>query len=212
MEETKPRAEPRWERRKDARPSELLDAALELFAEKGYAATRLEDVAGRAGVSKGTLYLYFDSKEELFKAVVRGAIVPAIQDAEHLLEQFEGDAAELLRQIIVGWWRFIGASRVSAIPKLMICEARNFPEIAEFYYDEVVSRGKRMFERALQRGIESGEFRPLDIECTTRILMSPLLMTCLWQHSLAACEREQPDPERYIETYLGLVLAGLRNG
>jgi len=211
MNQPKVRNEPRWERRKDARPTELIDAALELFAEKGYAATRLDDVAARAGVSKGTLYLYFESKEDLFKAVVRSAIVPAIQDAERLVDHFEGGAADLLRQIILGWWNFIGTGALSAIPKLIVCEARNFPEIADFYYDEVVSRGKSMFARALRRGMESGEFRALDIECATRVLMSPLLMRCVWQHSLAACEREQPDPDTYFETYLGFALAGLKN-
>ena len=95
---------PRWERRKDARPQELLAAALEQFVERGYAATRLEDVAKRAGVSKGTLYLYFTNKEELFKAVVRENIVQAIGEAEQDAAVFEGHSGELLRTILMAWW------------------------------------------------------------------------------------------------------------
>jgi len=204
------KAEPRWERRKEARPSELVAAAVELFAEKGYAATRLDDVAQRAGVSKGTLYLYFDSKEELFKAVVRTGIVPAIQEAERLVDGFAGSATELVHEIFTGWWRLIGANRLSAIPKIMIAEARNFPEIADFYHDEVMEPGKRMFARAIQRGVDSGEFRPLDVQCAVRVLLAPLVMHAIWQHSLAGCEKNLVDPARYLDTYLDLALKGLQ--
>ncbi len=89
-------------RRKESRPNELLEAALELFVERGFAATRLEDVASRAGVSKGTLYLYFESKEELFKAVVRSGILPVIENAESMVGQFRGNASELLRSVVKG--------------------------------------------------------------------------------------------------------------
>src|SRR5690348_16342731 len=113
---------PRWERRKDARPQELLAAALDLFVERGYASTRLEDVAKRAGVSKGTLYLYFENKEELFKAVVRENIVPAIGDGEDIIAGFEGNSAELLRCVLMGWWERIGETKASGITKLMMSE------------------------------------------------------------------------------------------
>ena len=127
--------EPRFERRKDARPSELTAAALELFVEKGFAATRLEDVAARAGVSKGTLYLYFDSKEELFKAVIQSAVVPVLAQGEQIFETFTGTASDLLRELVQGWWRLFGSTPLSGIPKLMISEASNFPEIAKYYHD-----------------------------------------------------------------------------
>ena len=105
------RTEPRFERRKDACPSELTAAALELFVEKGFAATRLEDVAARAGVSKGTLYLYFDSKEELFKAVIQSAVVPVLAQGEQIFENFNGTASDLLRELVNGWWRLFGSTR-----------------------------------------------------------------------------------------------------
>src|SRR5450830_354499 len=121
---------PRWERRKDARPQELLAAALDLFVERGFASTRLEDVARRAGVSKGTLYLYFTNKEELFKAVVRDSIVPVIGAAEDSIAGFEGHSADLLRKVLGDWWERLGATKASGITKLIMAEAGNFPDIA----------------------------------------------------------------------------------
>jgi AcrR family transcriptional regulator len=209
MENAQTKTEPRWERRKESRPAELLEAALDLFAEKGYAATRLDDVAQRAGVSKGTLYLYFDSKENLFKAVVRQGLVPALVEAEKLVDEFDGSAADLFRQIVLGWWQLIGDSRLSAIPKIMISEARNFPEIADFYYEEVIERGTRLFVRALDRGVATGEFRSVDVRYATRVLSSPLVMLAVWKHSLGCREREQADPQVFLETYLDIALRGL---
>ena len=132
------RNKPRWERRKDARPQELLAAALDLFVERGYAATRLDEVAARAGVSKGTLYLYFENKEELFKAVVRENIVAALVDAEDLIAGFEGHSSVLLRKLVVSWWQRIGQTKLSGISKLMMAESGNFPDVARFYHEEVV--------------------------------------------------------------------------
>src|SRR3954469_7259386 len=115
-------SKPRWERRKEARPQELLAAALDLFVERGFAATRLDDVAARAGVSKGTLYLYFANKEELFKAVVRESMLPALDEAEDLIKHHQGHSAALFEDIIMGWWERIGQSKVSGITKLIMAE------------------------------------------------------------------------------------------
>jgi AcrR family transcriptional regulator len=207
------KVEPRFERRKDARPAEILDAALDLFVERGYAATRLDDVARRAGVSKGTVYLYFDGKEELFKAVVRSGIVRAIEEAEGLVEGYAGPAADLLREIVAGWWQMIGSTRYSGIPKLMVSEAQNFPELARFYNAEVIQRGSGLFARAVQRGIDRGEFRPVDVDYTVRALISPLIMRSILQHSFLACAGpEDFDVPAYFEHTLDLVLNGLRAG
>ena len=154
------RQDRRWTRRKEARPAELMAAALDLFVERGYAATRLDDVAARAGVSKGTLYLYFSSKEELFKAVIRSGIVPLIERGERLLEEHQGPAHELMRQIVFAWWESVGNTKLGGIPKLMFSECRNFPEIGKFYYDEVISRGHRLMQSVLETGMKSGEFGP----------------------------------------------------
>lgn len=205
-----PKTEPRWERRKEDRPGELADAALELFAEKGFAATRLEDVAARAGVSKGTLYLYFDSKEELFKAVIQSAVIPAVAQGEQLVDEFTGSASELVREIVRAWWRLFVGTKLGGIPKLMISEARNFPELAQYYHDNVIVRGKRLFARVIERGMASGEFRPIAVDYAVQVLLGPLILLAIWEHSFAACAAKDLDPERYLEICADLFLDGLR--
>jgi AcrR family transcriptional regulator len=200
---------PRWERRKDARPQELLAAALALFVERGFASTRLEDVARRAGVSKGTLYLYFANKEELFKAVVRETIVPVIGDAEDIVASFEGHSADLLRDILGGWWERIGATPASGIVKLIIAEAGNFPDLARFYQEEVIVRGSRMIASVLARGVARGEFRPLDVDVTTQVLIAPILMLMTWKHSIGPCGAHQIDPLAFLATFFDMALHGL---
>jgi len=202
-------SKPRWERRKDARPQELLAAAIELFVERGFAATRLEDVARRAGVSKGTLYLYYANKEDLFKAVVRQTILPMIGDAEASVAEFDGHSAELLRHIILSWWRRIGSTKASGISKLILAEADNFPELARFYQEEVMTRRMRMISNMLERGIRRGEFREIDVPQTAQVLIAPLLMLSTWKHTVAPCERCDLQPEAFLEAFLDISLHGL---
>lgn len=200
---------PRRARRKDARPAEVIEAARALFIERGYAATKVEDVARRAGVSVGLPYLYFESKEGLFKAVVRATILPQVAQGEELLRSFTGPTADLLRRVAHGFLETM-ASPVGGLPKLVIAEAHNFPDIARFYTDEVVARGRAFFAAILTRGIERGEFRPVDVPHTARVLSAPLSLLCIWCHSLAPFE-SAPDttPQGYIDAYLDVVLAGL---
>lgn len=200
---------PRWERRKDARPHELLAAALDLFVERGFASTRLEDVARRAGVSKGTLYLYFENKEELFKAVVRNSIVPVIGAAESSVAGFEGHSADLLHKVMMDWWERIGASKASGIIKLVMAEAGNFPELAKFYQIEVINRGTRMISSMLERGIKRGEFRQIDVTQMTQVLMAPMLMLVTWKHSVGPCERGDLEPQAFLASFLDMALHGL---
>lgn len=203
------RSEARWTRRKDARPAELLAAALDLFVERGYAATRLDDVARRAGVSKGTLYLYYESKEELFKAVIRGGLVPAIQRGEKLVDEHQGTMAELLEKIILGWWQEVGNSQLGGIPKLMFAEAKNFPDLARFYYEEVIRRGYQLVTRVLEEGHRRGEFIAVDLEHGTRLVLAPLVFLLLWRHSFDICDHQRLDPELYLGLHMRLVLDGL---
>lgn len=203
---------PRWSRRKEARPAELTRAALELFVERGYASTRLEDVARRAGVSKGTLYLYFDSKEQLFKAVVREGLVPALERGERMVEEHRGTAAELVRDLARGWWELIGATPYGGIAKLMISECRNFPELGQFYHAEVISRGYSVLERALKLGVERGEFRHVDLDCVRRLVIAPLVLMAIWRHSFDFCDSHRLDPDTYIDQHLELFLHGLVAG
>lgn len=200
---------PRWERRKDARPQELLDAAIDLFVERGFASTRLEDVARRAGVSKGTLYLYFTNKEELFKAVVRNSIVPAIGAAETSVASYEGHSADLLREVMQAWWARIGANKVSGIVKLLTAEAGNFPELAKFHQEEVLARGTRMISSMLERGIARGEFRQINVTQMTQVLIAPMLMLVTWKHSVGPCERSDLEPTAFLACFLDMALHGL---
>lgn len=202
---------PRWERRKEARPQELLAAALDLFVERGFALTRLEDVAKRAGVSKGTLYLYFCNKEELFKVVVREHILPTLGKAEETIAHFDGSSADLLRKVVHGWWASIGNTKLSGIAKLMVSEAGNFPELASFYHEEVILRSDNLIHSLLMRGMASGEFRQVDAAQLTKVLVAPILMLTLWKHSFAACNVAADDPELYLNNFLDLCLHGLVN-
>jgi len=200
---------PRWERRKDARPQELLAAALDLFVERGYASTRLEDVAKRAGVSKGTLYLYFTNKEELFKAVVRENIVPALGEAEDIISTYDGHSADLLRCVVLGWWDRLGATKASGIIKLVMAEAGNFPDLADFYQEEVIARSTRLMSSMFERAVERGEFRPIDIGVMTQVLIAPMLMLITWKHSIGPCNQGHLDPMSFLESFLDMALHGL---
>lgn len=205
-----PVKELRWRRRKEARPSELTAAALELFVEKGFAATRLDEVAARAGVSKGTLYLYFESKEDLFKAVIREGLLPLLAEGEELMASMPGSASDLFKAIVLRWWEIVGEGPIGGIPKLIFAEARNFPEIARFYADEVIERGKRLFVAVFQRGIDSGEFRPFDPNTLVHLVISPLIMRVIWKHSLDCCGVSNVPIDAYLREYLELTLRGLR--
>ena len=206
-------AEPRQRRarRKEARPGELLDAALQLFVEKGFAATRVEEVAARAGVSKGTLFLYFPSKEELFKAVVRENLAGRFTEWNAEFEQFSGNSAELVRYGLHTWWERIGMTPASGITKLVMSEAGMFPEIAAFYQQEVVAPGHALLKRILQRGIHSGEFRPLNLDYTVYSLIAPMIFLLMWKHSMAPCcpATENIEPVTFIDNQVDLLLRGM---
>lgn len=206
----KPQALPR-QRRKEARPQELLDAALELFVEKGFAATRSEEVAARAGVAKGTLYLYYPSKEDLLKAVVRENLSALIAEGQTIAGSFEGTTQELLVLLMQTWWERVGNTPASGIFKIIITEMGNFPDFARFYVEEVIEPGQQLFGRVLERGIASGELRPVNVFEAVHVLIFPMLMLCLHRHSLGPCAAVEPmiDPVSFLETHVDVVVRGL---
>ncbi len=183
-------------------------AALACFAERGFAATRLDEVAKRAGVTKGTLYLYFPNKEELFKAVVRQAVLPNLVSGEELIAQSKAPAPAILAQLITNWSKVM-STPASAIPKILLAEAGNFPDIARFYLDEVVHRGVDLYTRLLQRGIEQGEFRPMDVQSTVRCIVAPLLLGMLWRHSFEQHEKRRLDVDALCRALLQLLSHGV---
>ena len=197
-------------RRKEARPFELTAAALGLFVEKGFAATRLEEVAQRAGVSKGTLYLYFDSKETLFKAVIQEGVLPVVAESEAIAATHAGSAFELLERLLANWWARIGGTDFAGIPKLMVAEARNFPDVAQFYYENVIRRVRTLVGIVLERGMASGEFRRMEIETCIDVIMAPMLMLLIWRFSMAVCQNQQSDPAQYLAIHTDLLRQGLQ--
>ena len=202
------------QRRKDARPQELLDAALELFVEKGFAATRSEEVAARAGVSKGTLYLYYPSKEELLKAVIRQALAAKIAEGRAMAQGLQGSAGEKLMAVLPHWWGEVYRSPASGVFKLVITEMCNFPELAQFYAQEVMEPGSALIAEHLEAGMASGEFQRRELMPIVYSIVMPLIMLCLHKHSLGACGMLEPmlaDPDPFIRHHVALVLDGLRH-
>ena len=199
------------QRRKQARPGELLDAALSLFVEKGYAATRVEEVAARAGVSKGTLFLYFPSKEDLFKAVVRENVVHPVTQGAAEVAQFEGNSGQLLEWMMLQWWHRYGATKASGISKLVMSEATNFPDLAQFFELEVIAPAHALVRSVLQRGIDRGEFRAIDVGLALHSVMAPLIFLVMWKHSMGPCcpQTEQINPEQFISQHAQLLVRGL---
>ena len=207
--DTRCAAAPRRERRKDARPRELLDAALALFVEQGFAATKAEDVARRAGVSKGTLFLYFTSKEELFKAVVRENIVGQFSEFNVALDTFTGSTETLLRTFMTAWWHRVGATRSAGICKLMVSEGRQFPELADFYRTEVIDPACQIIGRVLARGVQRGELQALPAQHSVYTLLAPILFLMLWNSAPSLSGSLALDGPAFLDTQIDVLLNGI---
>jgi AcrR family transcriptional regulator len=199
---------PTRSRRKEARPAEIIAAALASFAERGYAATKLEDVAAAAGISKGTIYLYFPTKEDLFRAVVRQAVLPNVEAAEANLASHTGSSADMLRMLAQRFLLLLD-SDLTAVPKLVLAESGNFPAIAQFYADTVLRRAFRLVEDILTRGMQRGEFRQMDVHATLPLFAGPFLLLALWKHSLGRHTDLTFDPRAVADAHIGVLLRGL---
>jgi AcrR family transcriptional regulator len=195
-------------RRKAARPAEILAAALAVFARRGFAAARLEEVAAAAGIGKGTIYLYFPNKEELFRAVVRERLLPNLDEIEALVAAHRGSQAELLRQIGARLGRLIDSELV-ALPRLVLAESGNFPGLARFYVDEVVKRGVALFATVIRRGVTNGEFRPVEPLAVLPLFAGPFAVLALWQSVLRPYADFSFDPALVVQTHLEVLLRGL---
>ncbi len=206
--------QPPRQRRKDARPQELLEAALALFLEKGFAATRSEEIAARAGVAKGTLYRYYPSKDELFKAMVRDNLSVHIAESAAQAAQYQGPIADLLREMMRAWWAKVGHGNAGVVCKVMMVEARNFPELARFYVEEVITPSKALIGGLVERGIRSGEFRTVPVEATVHMLIAPMLHMLLHEHSFGELDgcHQSMSAEELLEAQMALLLHGLLAG
>ena len=201
--------EPRWQRRPDARPEEILEAAKHVFGESGYAGTKLEDVARLAGVSKGTLYLYFDSKEALFREMVRAKVVAALAHAEETVRTFDGSSRELLVILISSMYRRLRDEGMARVGRVVQAELPSFPELAQFYFEEVILRSRRLVSRVLERGVESGEFREVSHGFAARGLASLLVHTAQLQCFFHDFDPDQLSDEAALGGLVDLYLHGV---
>jgi AcrR family transcriptional regulator len=198
----------KWERRSDARPAELVAAALRCFAERGFAATRLDDVAASAGVSKATVYLYFESKEKLFEAVVRAAITPSLEQAQALVDAFQGTTPDLVRALLTVFETALEGP-FPAMAKLVIAESGNFPELARLWADVALRRGFALIQRVIERGIERGEFRPVDPATAVPLVMAPVVLLGIWKHSFGQHTDMRLDRRAVLAEHAETILRGL---
>jgi len=199
----------RWRRRKDARPAELLDAALDVFFEKGFAAARLEDIAARAGVSKGTVYLYFSSKEDVFDALVRAIPQANVETVRTLTADPSIPADVLLGRVLQLVGTFLRDERMIKFPRLIIGEAANFPKLAETYKREVIARGLAILSSVIERGIKDGKFRAVDPRHAAFAALAPLLFTAIWRTTFEQFDSEPLDAEAFIAQHIDTFLRGL---
>ena len=180
------------------------------FADKGFAATRLEDVAKRAGIVKGTIYRYFDSKEALFEQAVASKIAPTINQVGELVDQFPGSTNDLLKMVIHVAHTQMSNNDVHALMRIMIAEGHRFPAITELYYRETVSRGLGFLERIAKRGIERGEFRPSALTDLPMIMLSPAIMATVWKLTFDAYH--PIETEKFLEAHTEMLFKGLLVG
>jgi len=201
--------EPRWQRRAEDRPREICAAALDIFAEKGFAAARLDEIARRAGVSKGTLYLYFHNKEDLFRAVVRDTVAPNVEVVRGMVEGVDLPFAEIVRMLLPRFVALTRNVRVGAVAKMVIGESRNFPELAKVWHDEVVTKVLGMLGALIRRAQERGEVRSGDPRLHAMSLMGAMLMGLLWHETLEPVGGEPIDLDALARQHADTVLGGL---
>ena len=200
-------ARPRNRRRKEERPQEITEAAFQAFAEKGYTATRVEEVAKRAGVSKGLLYLYFKTKEELFKAVIRGVVIRRVDALIAAVENTELSSEDFVRGPLLEFMKSVPGSPIAIVIRLLISEGHRHPDLVEYYWENVVSKGLAAISGFIERGVERGEFRATAVSELPQLLLAPVMMAIIWrllftQHDL--------DTDKLITTQIDMILAYIK--
>jgi AcrR family transcriptional regulator len=202
-----PATDQKFQRRKEERPSEIMAAGLKIFAEKGFAATKLEEVAEAAGVSKATIYLYFDSKTDLFTAIARDIATPRLDGIEKLLDAYEGSSADLLDFVMAKLKDITTGTALPSLAKIILAESANFPEIREFYRDHIILRGAANLSRVIERGIERGEFRNCNVNAAVQEIIFPILMNTLARNIFG--ELPLFDPDGFFTAHAEFVARGL---
>ena len=199
--------QPRYQRRKEDRPQEITAAAFAAFAEKGFTATKVEEVARRAGVSKGLLYLYFKTKEELFKAVIRNVVTPRVDELTRTLDSSELSAEAFIRGPLLAFMQRLPGSPASVVIRLMISEAPKHPDLVDYYWDNVASRGLAALRQLLERGVEDGDFRESAVNELPQLLLAPVIMSIVW--GIVFADRSL-DTDKLIATHVDMILAYIK--
>lgn len=199
--------EPRYQRRKEDRPQEITEAAFAVFAEKGYAAARVEEVAKRAGVSKGLTYLYFKTKEELFKAVVKSVVVRRVDALLDALESTERSSEEFLRGPLLEFMKAVPGSPIAIVIRLLISEGQRHPDLVDFYWDNVVSKGLTAITKFVERGVERGEFRETAVTDLPQVVLAPMMLSMIWRILFA---KRELDTDKLMETQIDMLLAYIK--
>jgi len=200
--------EPRFQRRKEDRPAEITAAAMQTFSEKGYDATRVEEVAKRAGVSKGLLYLYFKTKEELFKAVVRNFVSPHVDSLVDITASTNLSATEFLRGPFLKFMQAVPKSPARKLVRLLIAEGPKHPDLIEWYWENVVSRGMQAVTNVIEKGVRDGEFRPSAIQEFPQLLIGPVVFSMIWKQLFDT--HQELDTDRFLESHVELVINSMR--
>ena len=204
-----PEDEPKWRRRKEARPAEIVDAALEVFAEKGFAAAKLDDIARKAGISKATLYLYFDTKDEIFRAVAQSAVASLIEALERQVEGADAPFAEIAPRLLARAAAMMKGRRVPAIARMVIGESRNFPDLARIWHDDVVASVIRIVTGMIARAQAHGEVAPGDPRLYAFSLMGPMVMAMLFREVFGGVDANPPDLDALADQHARTALRGL---
>lgn len=194
---------------KEARRQEIIEAGLLEFTAQGFTSTRLEDVAERAGIGKGTIYLYFDSKESLFEAVVRKNLFTERDKAVNLAEEFTGSATELLRVHLNNMYQFMGTENIPQLLAIVIGEIGRFPKLADFFFNELVQKSQGVLSGIIKKGVESGEFQVSGLENYTQIIVSPIMLGVIWKNQFNV--HAPIDMSNYAKTHIDFILKGLQS-
>ena len=201
--------QPKWRRRKEARPAEIVAAALEVFAQKGFAAAKLDEIAARAGVSKGALYLYFETKQDLFTAVVRDAIIPNLDAVEAMARTADVPFAMLARMLLMRIGELMSTSSLGAVAKMVIAESRNFPDLARVWHDEVVLKALSIVSMVVERAQAKGELKAGDPRHIAFSVVGPMLMGALWNETFTPVGARPVDLRALAQQHIDTVLTGL---
>lgn len=199
--------EPRYRRRKEERPQEITDAAFAVFAEKGYAASRVQEVAKRAGVSKGLMYLYFKTKEELFKAVIKSVVIRRVDALVDIVETTDLSSEEFLRGPMAEFMKRIPGSPVAVVIRLLLSEGARHPDLVDYYWENVVAKGLGAISRFVERGVERGEFRQSAVGDLPQLFLAPMMLSTVWNMLFA---KRQLDSDKLIDTHIDMLLNYIR--